>query len=1188
MKTPLIVAVVAIAFPLGSLAQITGTFVAAQDGGNSVQSSDAGNGNPGGAFSSTGATSDLWHERSAAFGIIGRVTSSGFQGQNKQGRKQFNEVVTTLTGLSAGTSYDIRMIMGINTAGSSGSQDIDAGFVSGSLSTLSEAAAVSTGLSLGAGGGWFAAEHLIGAATADGNGEIKVYVNATPNAERSIFNGLSYVTTGPGGTPNFVTERAFTSPDERLGFLLERDESSDQLVWSVTLDDRPVVTRGVLGIGISGTGVVGDEGTIGKVATRSVDTSWTPPYGEQSLIPDHFNEETLPIVDAGNGALTVRLQVRAYDEGIALRYLVDGSGTLTVNSEQTSFPLPASTQVWVSGNAQSSISKKSIGSVNGAVERPLTAELSSDLFAALGEAGLYNHARMKFVRSGASTLAPSLSGNSSFSDSVVTPWRYVRAASSPAALLEGNHFMLNLNDPSTVADTSWIRPGKVLREITLTTRGAMACVDFAATHGIDFVHFDAGWYGPEGSSASDATTVTVDPARSPGPLDLPGIIARADAKGVGVILYVNRRALETQLDEILPLYQSWGIAGIKFGFVNVGSQQWTNWLHDAISQCADHEIMVNVHDEYRMTGVERTLPNFMTAEGIRGDEESPKNEDVLKTIFTRSLAGAGDQTNVYFDQRVAGMGSHGSQLAKSICVYSPWQYLYWYDRPAASIRPTGTGTATAVIQEVPELDFFKRLPTVWDETRVIEGYPGTHATIARRKGDTWFLGALNGNASRNFQVPLDFLAVGQNYKMELFADDAAVATVTKVRVDTSTVDRATVLKRTVAARNGFAAILTPTDGTPPPPKPTSMIFKHGADIASSDGLFDISGYLGVDDSSLVQETADSNYGGDSDLLVGVLGSGQVRDVLLRYDLSAIAGQYGRIDSMKLRLHVDGFTDVEDWLEMDVRLERAGNAAWVEGTGSGQLQNGVATWNEALRGGIPWLGGSNGARGAADVHGVIGNAILAENTAQAGSWIEIDLMPIDGDPEADSLTKVVDLWTRNGGADNAGMLLVYQSMFGNPEWSFSSSEHSTVALRPELVIEFTPLDPYGRWAELTGLVDAGLADPILDPDHDGLDNLMESVLGGEPLGTDDTGLLPMALPEGERFVFSHRLTPTGEHLQPVVEFGTNLIDWQSALDGFGGIEITPGTDDSDGTPTLRISFPMGVESRFFARLAVSPS
>jgi alpha-glucosidase len=569
-----------------------------------------------------------------------------------------------------------------------------------------------------------------------------------------------------------------------------------------------------------------------------VNTSWNPPYGERSIIPDRFNEEILTIQHTGNGSLTVKLELRAYDEGIALRYRLDGPGPLTVASEKTSFPLPATSQVWVSSSAQGAISKVAISAMGNGMERPLTAELAPDLFAAFGEADLRDHARMKFNRSGSSTLVPVLSSTATYPGAFSTPWRYVRVANTATGLLDANHLPLNLSTPSTIANTSWIRPGKVLREVTLTTTGGMACVNWAAENGVDFIHFDAGWYGNEYDNASDATTVTVDPARSPGPLDLPAVIAHAKSKGLGVLLYVNRRALETQLDQILPLYQQWGVDGIKFGFVNVGSQQWTKWLHDSIAACAQHQLMVNVHDEYRMTGVERTLPNFMTAEGIRGDEESPPNEMVLRTIFTRGLAGAGDQTNCYFAARVPTMGSHASQLAKSVLIYSPWQYLFWYDRPADAPGVGGAGSTASVLQGVPEMSFFKRLPTVWDETRWLGGHPESHAVVARRKGDTWFLAALNGTAARDLTVPLDFLSAGQGYRIELFYDDPAVVTVTDVQVETGVIDRNHVIERSVGARKGLTAILTPTDDPiaalvktvdvaepppPPPPPPVGMI-----------------------------------------------------------------------------------------------------------------------------------------------------------------------------------------------------------------------------------------------------------------------------------------------------------------------------------------------------------------------------
>ena len=615
------------------------------------------------------------------------------------------------------------------------------------------------------------------------------------------------------------TAHTLASPDGAMVFLLERDDASGVLAWSATRNGRALVTRGALGIEISGVGVVADEGTLAVAGSRTVNETWTPPYGENARVTDHFTEKTLAITHSGQGALAVSLQVRAYNEGVALRYSIGGTGPVTVASEKTSFPLPASAQVWTSTTAQGPISKVPISAAGSGLERPLTGQLASDLFIACGEAGLRDHARMKFNRSGTSTLVSVLSGTATYSGAFSTPWRYVRAAASAAGLLQGNAFMQNLNGPSEIADTSWIRPGKVMREVSLTTVGGRASIDWAAAHGVDFILFDAGWYGPE-RTTTDATAVHVDPARSPGPLDLQNVITYGKTKGVGVILYVNHLALEAQLAQLAPLYQQWGVAGIKFGFVNVGSQQWTSWLHHAVATCAASHLMVDAHDEYRLTGIERSLPNFMTAEGVAGDETSPKNEMVLKTLFTRCLAGAADQTNCYFATRIATMGSHASQLAKTVCIYSPWQHLFWYDSPPATPAIGGVSTR---IREVPELTFFQRLPTVWDETRWLDGHPDTHAVVARRKGDLWFIGGVNGTSPRNFSVPLDFLTADRNYRIEVFADDPTASSVTKVRIDSGVIDRSCVLALGVALRSGFAVILTPTtDGLSPPDLPPPL------------------------------------------------------------------------------------------------------------------------------------------------------------------------------------------------------------------------------------------------------------------------------------------------------------------------------------------------------------------------------
>jgi alpha-glucosidase len=391
-------------------------------------------------------------------------------------------------------------------------------------------------------------------------------------------------------------------------------------------------------------------------------------------------------------------------------------------------------------------------------------------------------------------------------DSLVSPWRYILAGTSPADLLQKNYLVLNLNKPNQIANTDWIHPGKVLRESTLTTDGAINCIDFAASHGIRYISFDAGWYGKEDSDTSDATRVSVDPARSKGPLDLKKVIAYGKKNNVGVILYVNRRALERQLDTLLPLYQSWGIKGLKFGFVQVGSQQWTNWLHEAVRKAAKYKMVVDIHDEYRPTGYSRTYPNLLTQEGIRGDEESPFTEHTITTLFTRCIAGAADNTICYFTNRVDKMGSHVAQMAKAVCIYSPLQFLYWYDKPVPDSAKTGK---EGEIQEVPELAWFNKLPTVWDETKVLEGDMEGFATIVRRSGNNWFLGSLNGTTPRKVNWNCNFLDKGKKYKAVIYTDDSTMNTTTKVKMRTMTIDDHSKISLNISARNGVAIHILP-------------------------------------------------------------------------------------------------------------------------------------------------------------------------------------------------------------------------------------------------------------------------------------------------------------------------------------------------------------------------------------------
>lgn len=554
-----------------------------------------------------------------------------------------------------------------------------------------------------------------------------------------------------------------------------------------------------------------------EVVDQAYNTSnqtWNPIYGEKSEINDIYNELILTLSSKGNEK-QVDLIIRLYDEGLAFKYRFDATDfwSSVLTKEHTSFIFPTNGNLWASNNAQSAYSKAKISELKGEVDRPLVIEVKKDLYVALGEAGLVDYARMK-LKNGSKDNTYQV--NSALTGAVAldkanytSPWRYVMVANSPGRLLEQNYFVLNLNEPNQIKNTAWIKPGKVLREVTLTTQGAKACIDFASKNNIEYVEFDAGWYGLEYDKKSDASTVTLDEKRSKGPFDLPYIIKYAKERGIGILLYVNMNALEKQIDQVLPLYKKWGIKGVKYGFVNVGNQQWTSWLHHAVRLAAKYELMVDIHDEYRPTGYSRTYPNLITQEGIRGDEESPSVQQSIYTIFTRMIAGAGDNTNCFFASRVVDkMGGKAAQMAKAIMIYSPWQFIYWYDRPEGSPRKAlGAGSAETIIKEDKSTQFYKSLPTVWDDTKVLSGVMGEEAMIARKSGNDWYVGSLNAVSKREQTVNLNFLDPHASYTVMIYSQNAKELKKNQVNCKQIKLGDVRELKMNVEQNSGFALVI---------------------------------------------------------------------------------------------------------------------------------------------------------------------------------------------------------------------------------------------------------------------------------------------------------------------------------------------------------------------------------------------
>lgn len=607
-------------------------------------------------------------------------------------------------------------------------------------------------------------------------------------------------------------EVKMSSPDGKYQFTL-KDESGN-LYYSLTWNNRTTLQPSLLGINANT--VWRDNLEIGEVTNTRKDTLWHPLYGERSTIRDQYEASSI-VITRRNSRDKLILDVRAYNEGIAFRYRFPGGQYLKITDEYTEYTLPEGTKAYFTPRAQTSYEYLPLQGWSGESERPLLLTLPDKTYVCLTEAQVVDYVRTKFKLSAdkKSTILSAMYGPVEDIAPYHTPWRVIMCADTPGKILENNDLILNLNPPCKIKDTSWVKPGKVMREVTLTTEGGKALVDFAVKRKLQYIHFDAGWYGFEYDKASDATTVTLDPRRNPksDALNLKEVVTYAKQHGIGVILYVNQRALQQQLDEILPLYKSWGIAGIKFGFVQVGSQVWTKWMHEAVKKCADYGLMVDIHDEYRPTGFSRTYPNLMTQEGIRGNEEFPDATHNATLPFTRFVAGAADYTICYYrqdfkrwdtDKDNYGVPRSKSiqttpahQLALAAVYYSPLQYMYWYDKPSDS-------------QDEPELKFFDDIYTTWDDTKVLQGEVGQFITVARRKGEEWFVGSITNNDARTLSVDLSFLSADVNYIAEIYADgDKSIKTRTKVRVSRYRVNKATKLNFKLKASGGSAVRLVP-------------------------------------------------------------------------------------------------------------------------------------------------------------------------------------------------------------------------------------------------------------------------------------------------------------------------------------------------------------------------------------------
>ena len=623
-----------------------------------------------------------------------------------------------------------------------------------------------------------------------------------------------------GVVEQVYAQQTLQSPNGKYNFVFEQKDG--RLIYHLDYAAKQVIEEGELGVNIDNhlvESAMGIPVDTNKIWTRGMevinvertakDDTWNPIYGEYASIRDHYNEMVIHLMKGGNhdnsgNGYDKRQQylfdiiVRAYDEGVAIRYHFPEATNglfMHITDDLTSFRLAPGAEAYHFAWAQSHSNKvkllKSEKTWKDEAERPLTLHLANGLYAAIGEAALSDFVRGKLKLKADNELQMSMFQTADIITAYDMPWRFIMVGEKAIDLINNKQMVLNLNAPCQIADAKeWIRPGKAFRVCRLDKKTLYEGVDFCVDRGLQYIELDAGWYGPEMKMSSSALKVADNRD-----FDMAELCAYAKSKGIGVWVYVNQRALYQDLDKILPLYQKWGISGIKFGFVQIGSQEWTTWLHNAVKKCADYHLMVDIHDEYRPTGWSRTYPNLMTQEGIGGNEEMPAADHNVVLPFTRFLCGPADYTPCYFNGRVKNTKAH--QLAMPVVYYSPVTFLYWYDLPNA-------------YKGEKELDFWKHCPTVWDESKTLAGEIGEYIVQARRTGNDWFVGAMNGLQARDVTLnTAEFLQKGKKYRVEIYNDDPSLQTRTKVSSTEMVIKAGKQLKLYLQASGGVALHFVP-------------------------------------------------------------------------------------------------------------------------------------------------------------------------------------------------------------------------------------------------------------------------------------------------------------------------------------------------------------------------------------------
>lgn len=613
-----------------------------------------------------------------------------------------------------------------------------------------------------------------------------------------LASGLPAQTPAPAANS---TSQAVTSPDGKIEVTVT---TRSPLTYRVALDGKTLLNESRLGLKLRDGIEMGREVELVKAERNDADTRWTNPLGKRRDVRDHHRELVLTFREKSAANATFQVAFRVFDDGVGFRYQLpsaNGAREVVVEEELTQFAFPGDHTVYAGDHiAVPAEDYDTRGGFAGSQEWEYRKQRLSDLaietvtglpalihaeasWVAITEADLLDWSALWLAREVATSsgvavtlrarLAPRLDGNGLVKAALPhnSPWRVLMIGREAGRLVESD-LVLNLSTPSQLADTSWIKPGLMAWDRwwpgvggPMTTSSLKQFIEFAGEMGWPYQLIDAGWY--TNLRSPNADIIKVNPR-----VDMPELLRFAKERGVRLWLWLYWTDADQNdaYKKAFAEYEKWGIAGVKIDFMDRDDQEMVNWYEKITRAAAEHHLMVNFHGAYKPTGLIRTWPNQITREGILGNEYNKWSRRVtaehrVMLPFTRYLAGPGDFTPGGFLNRMPDqfatrvtptqvLGTRANQLALFVA----------YDSPIMCVSDHPYN-----LRDQPGIDFLKVVPTVWDETRVLSGFPGEHLVMARRSGKDWFVGALNNDFGRVKSVKLDFLGTG-SWKVRWWRD----------------------------------------------------------------------------------------------------------------------------------------------------------------------------------------------------------------------------------------------------------------------------------------------------------------------------------------------------------------------------------------------------------------------------------